>query len=199
MKNFYVILFLLILFSCKKEKFIINTGISKADDKLEISKKSVEGKKQIQSLEKSEEEDCIFDQATQTDDFLKGIKELEGYDWDSKRKRAELFLNDHWVLSITRGGCDHFELSAEFLYERKLDFEKDKKQIFDNIIWITSLIEEYEGDVIKEVISKEKITITKEDEFNYFVNFMDERIYESYLMSFNNEKATTFSISYYLD
>lgn len=142
-------------------------------------------------------QDCIFDQSTQTDEFLKGIKELENYQWDSETKTAKIVLNDHWSLTIKRGGCDYFEMSATFFHERILDIEKDKKQIFDSIIWITSLLEDFDGKDIKRVIDEGKVTITKRDEFNYHANFMDEELYELYYFNFSNKNVTTFNIGYY--
>jgi hypothetical protein len=143
--------------------------------------------------------DCTFDQETQTDEFLKGIKDLEVYTWDVETKTAEIVLNDHWGLTIKRGGCDHFEMYASFVYDRILDIEKegDRKQIFDNIIWITSLLEDFDGEDIKRVIEENEISITKRDEFNYHANFMDEKLYELYYFDFNNKDKTTFKIGYY--
>ena len=146
-----------------------------------------------------EQEDCIFDQVTQTDDFLKGIKELETYIWDAETKTAEIVLNDHWSLTIKRGGCDHFEMSANFIYDRILNIEEenDKQQIFDSIIWITSLLEDFDGEDIKRVIEEDKVYVTKRDEYNYHANFMDEKLYELYYFDFNNKDRTTFKIGYY--
>jgi hypothetical protein len=151
----------------------------------------------IQDSIKVEQQTCFFDQSTQTDDFLKGIKEFEGYVWHSDTKTAEIVLNDHWSLTIKRGGCDHFEMSASFMYDRILDIEKDKKQIFDSVIWITSLLEDFDGKDIKRVIDEGKVSITKRDEFNYHANLMDEKLYELYYFNFNNKDITTFNIGYY--
>lgn len=141
-------------------------------------------------------QDCIFDQTTQNDEFLKGVEELKDYVWFDDEKKAEIILNDHWGLTIKRGGCDHFELSAEFFYERPLDFKTNKKLVFDNIIWITNLLDEFDGDIIKDCFDKEKYSITEENENKFFINFLDERIYESYVMSYKSDTTTTFVVSY---
>ena len=108
-------------------------------------------------------------------------------------------LNDHWSLTIKRGGCDHFEMSATFLYYRILDIEneKDKEQIFDSVIWITSLLEDFDGEDIKNAIETDKVIITKRNEYNYHANFMNEKLYELYHFNFNNKNVTTFEIGYY--
>lgn len=144
-------------------------------------------------------QDCIFDQETQTDYFLKGIKELENYTWDNETKTAEIVLNDHWNLTLKRGGCDHFEMSAEFMVDRELDFEKDEKLIFDKISWISSLLnKEFDYEIIQECIEKQKLDINIEDNKRH-IHFMDERIYESYYMLFYlSENGSNFFIRYYL-
>jgi hypothetical protein len=201
-----LIVFLVLLFnSCKgsfEEKKVIKVSIDnvKPEDSIKlvddlISELDNVQKEEFQNLKKGE--DCIFDQATQTDEFLKGIKEFEGYAWDVETKTAEIVLNDHWSLTIKRGGCDHFEMSASFICDRILDIEKDKNQIFDNIIWVTSLLKDFDGDDIKRVIEEGEVSITKRDKFNYHANFMDEKLYELYYFDFNNKDRTTFKIGYY--
>lgn len=162
----------------------------------QIDSDSIENK---ESANQQENEDCIFDQSTQTDEFLKDIKELEGYVWHPDTKMAEIILNKQESLIIKRGGCDVFQFYASFMNEKVLDFEKDKKQIFDSIIWITSLLEDFDGEDIKRVIEEGKISITKRDEFNYHANFMDKKLYEQYYFNFNNKDITTFEIGYYYD
>ena len=143
---------------------------------------------------------CIFDQSTQTDDFLKGIKELEGYIWNDESKSAEIVLNDHWFLTITRGGCDHFLLSAEFFYDRNLEFEDNKAAVLEKIIWITSLLnEEFEFETIKKCIDEGRMTFTETDS-GFYGNFTDSKIDEMYTFDYRKEKErTVFGISYYLN
>ncbi|WP_339624621.1 hypothetical protein [uncultured Winogradskyella sp.] len=63
-------------------------------------------------------EECIFDQATQTDEFLKEIDELEGYVWNTETKTAEITLYDHWFLTIRRDDFNyHANLIDKKLYE----------------------------------------------------------------------------------
>lgn len=144
-------------------------------------------------------EDCIFDQTTQTDDFLREIKALENYVWNSETKTAEIVLNDHWSLIIKRGGCDHFEFSALFVCDRILDINKenDKAIIFNKIVWITSLLEDFDGEAIKLAIDNDSVKLTREDEFKIYGNFMNEKLYELYYFNFNNKDRTTFEIGYY--
>lgn len=197
-----------ILLSCKDSilktettKVSINTATTSEDSETLLNElvTQIDSVQNEEPLSLHEQEDCIFDQVTQTDDFLKGIKELETYIWDAETKTAEIVLNDHWSLTIKRGGCDHFEMSANFIYDRILNIEEenDKQQIFDSIIWITSLLEDFDGEDIKRVIEEDKVYVTKRDEYNYHANFMDEKLYELYYFDFNNKDRTTFKIGYY--
>lgn len=145
------------------------------------------------------EQDCIFDQTTQTDAFLHGIKELENYVWDSESKTAEIVLSDHWGLSLKRGGCDHFTVQADFIYDRAIDFEKDEKFIFQLILWISNLIEDFDEKTISECIKNDKISIEIEDGKRH-IHFMDVKIYESYYMSFSVLENTSYiHLSYYIN
>ena len=142
-------------------------------------------------------QDCIFDQSTQTDEFLKDIKELEGYRWNQENKTAEIVLNDHWSLSIYRGGCDLFYITATFFYDRQLDFEEDRDVINEYVIWIVNLLEDFDNPTtIKDAIKNNELSITIEGNNKLFVNFMDIKVYESYIMDFESkDNFTKFSIS----
>lgn len=145
------------------------------------------------------EQDCIFDQATQTDEFLKDIKELENYVWDNESKTAEIVLNDHWGLSLKRGGCDHFTVQADFIYDRAIDFEERKDFVFQQVVWVSDLIKDFDGKTIRECIEKGKISIEVEDNKRH-IHFMDERIYESYYMSFSVLNNISYiHLSYYIN
>ena len=202
--------FFVLLYFCCKDSVVENESVKISIEtvKPEDSKKLVDylltqiDTVQIENIEakssaKLVNQDCYFDQSTQTDDFLSDIEDLEGYNWNHETKIAEIVHNDHWSLNIKRGGCDDFEMSASFMYDGILDIEKDKKQIFDKVIWITSLLKDFDGKDIKRVIEEDKVSITKRDEFNYHANFMDEKLYELYYFNFNNEGRTNFEIGYY--
>ena len=158
--------------------------LSDLDDKMKTEKQS---------------QDCIFDQATQTDEFLKGIKEFEGYVWDTETKTAEIVLNDHWSLTIKRGGCDHFAVNSDFIYDKPLNFEENKKSILDKIIWISNLIEDYDEKIIEEAILNERIDIEIEDNKRH-IHFLDERLYEYYYMNFySDDESSYIHLSYFIN
>lgn len=200
MKALILLILIIVFFSCNQEtKVNVLNDVSENEIPIEDCVDPLKAEIESPSTIITNTQDCVFDQSTQTDEFLKGIKELEDYVWFSEEKKAEIVLNDHWNLTIKRGGCDHFEMSATFLYDRIIDIEneKDKEQIFDSVIWITSLLEDFHAEDIKQVIEENKVTITKRDEFDYHANFMDEKLYELYYFNFNNKNVTTFEIGYY--
>ena len=166
------------------------------DDSMESDAKAIS----ISPETNIEEVECIFDQSTQTDEFLKGIKELENYIWDAQTKTAEIILNDHWDLTIKRGGCDHFSFEATFTYDKFIDFEENKELVFDKIVWLSNLLDDLDGEILAECIKENKLTIEPEDNKRH-IHFMDVRIYELYYMLFSTleENSSYFSISYYIN
>ncbi len=143
---------------------------------------------------------CKYDQSIQTDAFIREIKELEGYEWNNDEKTAQLVLNDHWSLSIKRGGCNYFELSASFIYDRFIDLEENKDLIFDQVKWITGLISEFDAEQIAQALDNGKLQIQSVNEGEYFINFTDERLYEYYQFTFKaQDDYSNFKIGKYLD
>lgn len=200
--KFYCIVFILCL-SCNE---ILKQDVIIIDNETESltnnSTESVESS--IIELNENEDneiiEDCIFDQATQTDEFLKDIEELDGYVWNQETKTAEIVLNNHWNLILKRGGCDHFEISATFIHDGELSFEKDRSIINKNIIWIVGLLQDFnDSRTIKDAIENNRISITYEGKNQLYINFMDFKVYESYFMYFESEyNSTKFSISNFI-
>ena len=167
----------------------------KLNDSLELNAKAIS----ITSEETSDEVECIFDQSTQTDEFLKDIKELADYSWDQETRTAEIVLNDHWGLTIKRGGCDHFSFEAEFIHDRAINFEENKEFVFDKIKWLSNLLDDLDGEVLTECIQENKLTIEVEDNKRH-IHFMDVRVYELYYMLFYTlDDSSHFSISYYIN
>jgi hypothetical protein len=188
------------VFSCKRtENNSTFSTINKDSISVKNKNNTIKSVSIAEENKEIEDEECIFDQSTQTDEFLKNIKELENYVWDEENRTATIKLSKTEILKIYRGGCMHFSLSATFVYDRILDLEKDKKLIFDKIIWISLLLDEFDGKDIKEAISNSHFSITKNAENDFHLNFMEGRLYELYYINFNNEDKTTFEIGYYLN
>ncbi|MFD0963964.1 hypothetical protein [Pseudofulvibacter geojedonensis] len=120
---------------------------------------------------------CIFDQSTQTDDFLKGIEELKGYVWDNNSKTAIKELSEDKVISIYREGCDELFLETTIILNNKNEFSNEL--INQNIIKIAKLFpNEYEEALVKDCLNTNCLSITKESPSNYYGNFMRYELYE---------------------
>lgn len=146
-------------------------------------------------------QDCIFDQSTQNDDFLKDINELKNYTWDSKKKTATIKISNQETLKIHRGGCDHFSLDAEFIVPKSITFQNNKEYIFSKILWVSELLYKSDFKAIKAVLDNNQISISQESSNFIFINLMDKELYEGFFISFKSENTeyNTFSISYYIN
>lgn len=141
-----VVFYSLFVFSCS----------SKKEKKKEVVSETTE----IETPQNKEEvPECIFDQKTQNDDFLKGKKELKGYTWDDKTKTATLKLSDTETIEIYRGGCDYFIHGAKFIVPKSISLDNDKDAIMKKKLWISELIFDKEGfELIKNNIENKKYT-----------------------------------------
>jgi len=54
------------------------------------------------------EDDCIFDLATQTTEFLDTIPQLQNYTWNDTMKVAMIPQKNGDVIEISKGGCHHY-------------------------------------------------------------------------------------------
>ncbi|MBT8254707.1 MAG: hypothetical protein KJN68_12105 [Bacteroidia bacterium] len=189
-------IFLLIFFNCKD-----TSGNSQDQDAITRDKDSINTSVNADTT-KSEgvKPGCKYDMSEQTDDFLSGIEELNGYEWDDKEKSAALVLNDHWGLTLRRGGCDYFELSATFYYDRNLNLEESKNMVFDQVKWITGLLNEFNSELIEKALDSGYVAIQQVSEGDYFINFLDERLSDDYFFRFQTwEDATNFKIGQYIE
>lgn len=80
-------------------------------------------------------EECIFDQGTQTDAFLKGIEEFEAYTWNQEDKTAYIPLENGDQLEVVRGGCNHFTVLVRLLSS------SDKTPIEKTDYWLGRIFE----------------------------------------------------------
>jgi hypothetical protein len=86
------------------------------------------------------QDDCIFDQTTQTDEFLKGISELENYIWNQETKTATIVFPNQDTLLLKRGGCDHFGVSAEFILRNDTTDFRNWDNVIDKALWIARVL-----------------------------------------------------------
>ena len=99
-------------------------------------------KEEFENIEEEvfEDEDCIFDLKTQTDDFLKNKPNLSNYTWSHKTKIATIILDEYTMLKAFRGGCDHFNFYGTLYLKNTNIIYKDEKLIFEKGLWIVNQI-----------------------------------------------------------
>lgn len=203
MKKLHYLIILLLFFSCsnstktnKKSELpaeieIDNTG------KTSVDSGTILLDEQSLGSEEYVEDECIFDQATQTDDFLVGIKEFENYSWDSISKTATIILDNSDTIFVSRGGCDSFGVSAELvLYNNTIDFS-DWTNVNQKILWISDVLSsEFAYEEIKNQIDSSKQII--DNDYGYFSSeFLQDNNYE-FGRRIEKDKVVI-SLSYYVN
>ena len=193
--SFILILSSILFISC-------NSGSKKENEKSDLpTEQTTAGQDTLQKVKiQTSPQACKYSRSEQTDAFISDVQELQGYVWDDEEKTAQLVLNDHWGLTLKRGGCEHFELSAAFMYDRYLDLEQNDSMIFEQVKWITGLIDEFDSEQIADALDNRKIYIQAVGEGDYFINFTDEILYEYYQFRYRTwEDTTNFKIGKYIE
>ena len=144
------------------------------------------------------QKDCLVTITNQTDDFLKNIDELQNYKWNAVTKKATINLTNDEILTITRGGCIHFLVAAEFQLAKSINYEKDSTYIFDRVLWITKLINDYKYSMLKDAIKSGAYKTVTNKHITTLV-FTNEILKEKFYAITINGKENTFSISQFLE
>ena len=205
------ILILLVSCNSQKEKLdkVENSKKNTKNITVDANKTSEKQKEASTELqEKSEnseeielDEDCIFDQATQTDKFLHGIEELKNYHWNYKNRTAKLRLKNGDSLTIYRGGCDHFGVSVTMkVFNDSIDYS-DWNKVNEKVLWIAKILDkEFDYKIIKTELDAQKTTIEKEGKgesvyfSNEYLGVNNYRIYREL-----NNKFDLIELSYYMN
>ncbi|RIJ42554.1 hypothetical protein [Pontibacter oryzae] len=110
-------------------------------------------------------DDCIFDQETQTDEFLKNVSELNNYSWDNDKRTATVILETGDTLLIYRGGCNHFSVAAEFRFRKdKTDYSR-WSNVYEKVLWIANLLDkEFDYNELKQAINSKNLTYKRLEE-----------------------------------
>ena len=100
------------------------------------------------------QDDCIFDQKTQTDKFLKDNASFNSYTWDQKTKTATIPLEGGDTLLVYRGGCMHFSVIATFISHNSTIDYNDWEEVYKIAYWIASELDEYNLERLKKGIDE---------------------------------------------
>ena len=87
------------------------------------------------SLAQSDEE-CIYDQSTQTDEFIRDVPEFSNYIWNDKSKTATIYLPAGEILKAHRGGCVHFGITGTLSVPNSTKSPSDLDYWFKRCKWI---------------------------------------------------------------
>jgi len=195
MKQLFLI-FLVILFSC-------NSDLKKVEKRNKVEQNTEKTKTESKKSEKSEynENDCVFDQKTQTDEFLKGIKELKNYKWNYKTRTAKLKFENGDSLTIIRGGCADFGVSVKMkILKSSIDYSK-WKNVNQKVLWIAKILKsEFAYKKLKTELETNRITIEKEgkgDIVEFTNEFLSMNHYYIYRELHNN--FDLIELSYYIN
>ncbi len=142
-----------------------------------------------------EDEECIFDQTTQTDEFVKSIPEFSKYSWNNETKEATITLPNNDTLIAQRGGCYHFGISGTLITNDPTDFN-DFDHWFIRSLWIAKrLFSENDFRTLKNIIEKKAYSMP--DGNSSYVLFPHE-YYSEFAMTLkmNNGKVELY-IGYY--
>jgi len=175
------VLFLVLVLSCKP-----NTGKDKTSVKSKIG---------------SNDNDCIFNQETQTDDFLKGIKIFKNYKWDNKAKTAKIKLENGDSIIIFRGGCVHFGVSAKMKIKKStIDFS-DWENVNTKVLWIAKILQnEFNYKMLKAELDSSNYEIEKGQRADILTFKDDYLIQNNYLVyRILGKKYDVIELSYYIN
>ncbi len=192
MKTILSLILLLIASSCSNPDQE-NKQISIIEERPSVITDSLKNENiQQTASENAKSEDCIFDQATQTDEFLKGIQELKGYKWDFASRTATYILETGDSLLVTRGGCNHFIISGEFrLRNDKTDYSQ-WVNVYQKVLWIAKALDkEFYYEELKRDIDSGKVTLADHGDID-LASFENELLVDNaYVIERNLQPSKT--------
>ena len=144
-----------------------------------------------------QDEECIFDQSTQTDEFIKTKGVFSNYVWDNDKKEATIVLDNGDVLKARRGGCVHFGMSGELESSDTSVELTDINYWFEKAMWIAqNILDQSDAEHLKNQISKKQYTLLSENDSIYVVIPHDS--YDEFSISVRKEKGKVFVyVGYY--
>ncbi len=148
------------------------------------------------NLIRSQESDCIFDQLTQTNEFLKGTEFWNIHEWDNETKTALVHISEYETLEIKKGGCVHFS------YYVTLSLFDDSTRLDNHEYWIDAIqtwthkLPDFDNEHLDSLIKKR--TNPEQNSDKQLVWFFDQDMYCSSELWIEREGTkTTIRIGYY--
>jgi hypothetical protein len=141
--------------------------------------------------------DCPVSQVDQNDHFLNGIEELKKYKWNKTTKQAIVKIPNYKKLIITRGGCIHFIVDAEFYPKQKINITNGLDAIFNEVLWIANLLNDFNYKELKKAIGQKDYQVFK-NQYITTITFNSKVLTKNSYAIIINTKENIFSISEYL-
>ena len=141
-------------------------------------------------------EDCPVPQKGQNDNFLKGIDKLKNYKWNAITKKATLNLHNKKLI-ITHGGCIHFIVDAEFHPKEKINLDTNFNAIFEDILWITNILKDFNYNTLKTSIETKDYEIFT-NQYVTTITFNNKVLKDNFYAIVVNTKENRYSISQFL-
>lgn len=107
--------------------------------------------------------DCVFDQSTQTDEFLDSIDFFKGYVWNDSTKTARLQLFNGEILKIHRGGCYHYSVSATIEMDSKMKLYPIEHFIHYFFTIASKLPQDFDYETVTNEIINKNYTVMEYD------------------------------------
>ncbi|WP_340153380.1 hypothetical protein [uncultured Marivirga sp.] len=145
-----------------------------------------------------QEEDCIFDQETQTDEFIRDIQEFQNYEWNDSTKEATIILESGDTLIAYRGGCYHFGISGTLKTADQELRETSKDYILEKGLWMAkNLFTTFNFNELQNKVTTEDYEIIRSDEEIFHIEFNHDYYSEYYLRAEQLDGQLKVEIGYY--
>jgi hypothetical protein len=145
------------------------------------------------------EDDCVFDLNTQTDDFLKEIPEFSNYVWDNEQKKGTIKLDNGNTLIVTRGGCAHFSFYGNLTLNNSELNLNDESKIFKKALWIAEkLFHKSDFEFIQESLKKGNFEIGQSENQKYYDFQIDRYCDMTLVVEKLNNNQISIEIGYYM-
>ena len=138
------------------------------------------------------QDDCVFSEASISDEFLKESEVINSYSWDSEKNMGQAILKNGGTLNINKWACHHYGLSASMLLPKEPNFIRDWENYVCELsklvnsklahkMLLSKLEEIDEGDSFLNSEGKYEINLSGEIFPEYYVNIYE--LEESFVVS----------------
>ena len=151
----------------------------------------------ISTVFSQQDEECVFDRNTQTDEFIRKKGEFTEYEWDNETKTATVILESGNILRAYRGGCAHFGMSVELeILNSTVDLNETKYWL-KKALWVSDKVfDDSDNQFLKNQLTSENYTL--ESDSDSFYIFIPHEYYDEFSIAVRKENGKIFLyVGYY--